>query len=130
MCCYCLKLLENLDNLIISKRKQKINKSVYIKEKYYKQHSDLKISFFAASSFKYQNIFRSQIFQFSSVTQSCPSRCDPMNHSTLGLPVHHQLPEFSQTHVHCVSDAIQPSHPLSSPSPPALNLSQHRGLFK
>ena len=68
--------------------------------------------------------------QFSSVTQSCPTLCDPMNHSTPGLPVHHQLPEFTQTHVHWVSDAIQPSHPLSSPSPPALSLSQHQGLFK
>ena len=56
--------------------------------------------------------------------------CDPMNRSTPGLPVHHQLPESTQTHVHCVGDAIQPSHPLSSPSPPALNLSQHQGLFK
>ena len=56
--------------------------------------------------------------------------CDPMNQSTPGLPVHHQLPDFTQTHVHRVSDAIQPSHPLSSPSPPALNLSQHQGLFK
>ena len=61
--------------------------------------------------------------QFSSVAQSCPTLCDPMNHSTPGLPVHHQLPESTQTHVHRVSDAIQPSHPLSSPSPPALNLS-------
>ena len=60
--------------------------------------------------------------QFSSVAQSCPTLCDPMNHSTPGLPVHHQLPEFTQTHVHRVGDAIQPSHPLSSPSPPALNL--------
>ena len=59
--------------------------------------------------------------QFSSVTQSCPTLCDPMNHSTPGLPVHHQLPEFTQTHVHRVGDAIQPSHPLSSPSPPAPN---------
>ena len=56
--------------------------------------------------------------------------CDPMDCSTQGLPVHHQLPEFTQTHVHWVGDAIQPSHPLSSPSPPALNLSQHQGLFK
>ena len=62
-------------------------------------------------------------FQFSSVAQSCPTLCDPMNHSTPGLPVHHQLPDFAQTHVHRVSDAIQPSHPVSSPSPPALNLS-------
>ena len=66
----------------------------------------------------------------SSVVQSCPTPCDPMNCITPGLPVHHQLPESTQTHVHWVSDAIQPYHPLSSPSPPALNLSQHQGLFK
>ena len=59
--------------------------------------------------------------QFSSIAQSCPPLCDPMNHSTPGLPVHHQLPEFTQTHVHRVGDAIQPSHPLLSPSPPAPN---------
>ena len=70
------------------------------------------------------------LVQFRSVTQSCPSLCDPMNHSMPGLPVHHQLPEFTQTHVHRVSDAIQPSHPLSSPSPPAPNPSQHQGLFQ
>ena len=68
--------------------------------------------------------------QFSSVTQSCPTLCDPMNHSTPGLPVHHQLPEFTQTHVHRVGDGIQPSHPLSSPSPPAPNPFQHQGLFQ
>ena len=68
--------------------------------------------------------------QIRSVTQSCPTLCDPMNHSTPGLPVHHQLPEFTQTHVHQVSDAIQPSHPLSSPSPPAPNPSQHQSLFQ
>ena len=68
--------------------------------------------------------------QFSSVAQSCPTLCDPMNHSTPGLPVHHQLPEFTQTHVHQVGDAIQPSHPLSSPSPPAPNPSQHQSLFQ
>ena len=68
--------------------------------------------------------------EFSSVTQSCPTLCDPMNCSMPGLPVHHQLPECTQTHIHWVGDAIQPSHPLSSPSPPALNLSQHQGLFK
>ena len=67
---------------------------------------------------------------FSSVTQLCPPLCDPMNHSTLGLPVHLQLLESTQTHVHQVGDAIQPSHPLSSPSPSALDLSQHHGLFK
>ena len=60
-------------------------------------------------------------FQFSSVAQSCPTLCDPMNPSTPGLPVHHQLPQFTQTHVHQVSDASQPSHPWSSPSPPAPN---------
>ena len=67
---------------------------------------------------------------FSSVTQSCPTLCDPMNCSTPGLPVHHQLPKFTQTHVHRVGDAIQPSHPLSSPSPPASNPSQHQSLFQ
>ena len=71
-----------------------------------------------------------QSVQFSSVAQSCPILCDPMNRSTPGLPVHHQLPESTQTHVHWVDDAIQPSHSLSSPSPPALNLSQHQGLLK
>ena len=68
--------------------------------------------------------------QFSSVAQSCPTLCDPMNRSTPGLPVHHQLPEFTQTHVHQISDAIQTSHPLSSSSPPSPNPSQHRILFK
>ena len=68
--------------------------------------------------------------QIRSVAQSCLTLCDPMNRSTPGLPVHHQLPEFTETHVHWVSDAIQPSHPLLSPSPPTLNLSQHQGLFK
>ena len=68
--------------------------------------------------------------QFSSVTQSCPTLCDPVNHSTSGLPVHHQPPESTQTHVHCVSDTIQPSRPLLSPSSSALNLSQHQHLFK
>ena len=74
-------------------------------------------------------IITSDSVQFSPV-QSRPTLCDPMNCSTPGLPVHHQLPEFTQTHVHLVGDAIQPSHPLMSPSPPALNLSQHQGLFK
>ena len=68
--------------------------------------------------------------QFSSVTQSCPTLCNPMSHSTLGLPVHHQLLEFTQTHVHRISDAIQPSHPRSSPSSPTPNPSQHQSLFQ
>ena len=68
--------------------------------------------------------------QFTSVAQSCPTLCDPMDCSMPGLPVHHQLPEVIQTHVHWVRDAIQPSHPLSSPSPLAFNLSHHQGLFQ
>ena len=78
---------------------------------------------------KWQILFH-QINQIRSVAQSCPTLCDPMYRSTPGLPVHHQLPEFTQTHVHRVSDAIQPSHPLSSPSPPAPNPSQHQSLFQ
>ena len=70
------------------------------------------------------------VYQFSSVTQSCPTLCNPMDHSTPGLPVHHQLPAFTQTHIHRVSDAIQPSHPLSSPSPPAPSPSQHQSLVQ
>ena len=68
--------------------------------------------------------------QFSSVTQLCLTLCNPMGRSTSGLPVHHHLPEFTQTHVHWVCDAIQQSHPLSSLSSPGFNLSQHQGLFK
>ena len=75
-------------------------------------------------------VFINVSVQFSSVVQSCLTVCDPMNRSMPGLPIHHQLLESTQTHVHCVGDAIQPSYPLSSPSPPALNLSQHQGLFK
>ena len=67
---------------------------------------------------------------FSSVTQLCPTPCDLMDCSTPDFPVHHQLPELAQTHVHQIGDAIQPSHPLLSPSPPASNLSQHQGLFQ
>ena len=68
--------------------------------------------------------------QCSSVAQLCPTLCGPINRSTPGLPVHHKLPEFTQTHFHRVGDAIQPSHPLSSPSPPVLNPSQHQSLFQ
>ena len=74
------------------------------------------------------NLVFSLSVQFSSVTQSYPTLCDPMTPSTPGLPVHHQLLEFTQTHAHRVGDAIQPSHPLSSPSPPAPNPSQQQGL--
>ena len=78
------------------------------------------------SSFRFGSFFSLILHQLSSVAQLCPTLCDPMDRSTRGLPVHHQLP----THVRWVGDAIQPSHPLSSPSPPALNLSQHQGLFQ
>ena len=76
--------------------------------------------------FIFSSYFSLWVVQFSSVTQLCPTLCDPMNHSMPGLPVHHQLPEFTQTHVHWVGDAIQPSHPLSSPSPLAFSLSNIR----
>ena len=75
-------------------------------------------------------IYSFLVGQFSSVTQSCPTLCDPMDCSTPGFPVHHQLLEIAQIHVYRVSDAIQLSHPLSSPSPPAFSLSQHQGLFQ
>ena len=81
-------------------------------------------------TFKFPKLRIIIFIQFSSFTQSCPTLCDPMNQSMPGLPVHHQLLESTQTHVHWVGDAIQPSHPLLSPSPPALNISQHQGLFK
>ena len=77
-----------------------------------------------------QNYDCGKSVQFSSVAQLCPTLCDPMDCSTPGLPVHHQLLEFTKTHVHWDSDAIQPSHPLLFPSPPAFNLSQHQGLFQ
>ena len=73
---------------------------------------------------------RAMLSSVSSVTQSCPTLCDPINCSTPGLPVHHQLPELTQTYAHRVGDAIQPSHPLLSPPPPAPNPSQHQGLFQ
>ena len=78
----------------------------------------------------YVYIYTYQSVQFSSVIQLCLTLCHPMNHSMPGLPVHHQLPEFTQTHPHRVGDAIQPSHPLLAPSPPAPNPSQHQGLFQ
>ena len=75
-----------------------------------------------------ESVFSASGTQFSSVAQSCPTLCDPMNCRIPGLPVHHQLPEFTQTHQ--VGDAIQPSHPLLSPSPPALNPCQHQSPFQ
>ena len=102
------------------------------------QHHSSKASIFRPSAFfmvqlshpfmTTGKIIRSD--QIRSITLSSPTLCDPMNCSTPGLPVHHQLPEYTQTHVHRVSDAIQPSHPLSSPSPLAPNPSQHQSLFQ
>ena len=81
------------------------------------------------TTFRYEILHLKNIsVQFSSFAQSCPTLCDPMNRSTPGLPVHHYLPEFTQTYLHRVCDAIQPSHPRSSPSPPAPNPSQHQSL--
>ena len=85
---------------------------------------------FIEDQMNFQTVMCLQSVQFSSVAQSCPTLCDPMNRSTPGFPVHHHLPEFTQTHIHQVGDAIQPSHPLSSPSPPASNASQHQSLFE
>ena len=87
-------------------------------EPQFQGNSKIKVQYF-----KIGNIEPFSSVQFSSVTQLCPTLCDPMNHSMSGLPVYHQVPEFTQTHVHRVSDAIQPSHPLLSPSPPAPNSS-------
>ena len=84
--------------------------------------------FQCASLFKW--VSSSHSVQFSSLSQSCPTLCDPMNCSIPGLPVHHQLTEFTQTHIHRAGDAIQPSHPLSSPSPPSPNPSKHQSLFQ
>ena len=92
------------------------------------QHHSSKASILQCSAFFIVEL--TSIHQFSSVAPSCPTLCNPMNRSTPGLPIHHHLPEFTQTHVHWVSDAIQPSHPWSSPSPPAPNLPQHHSLFQ
>ena len=98
-------------------------------------YSDDKFCFLFATAYHCQpsvsNWWNSLVSdQIRSVAQSCPTLCDPMNRSTPGLPVHHQLPEFTETHIHWVSDAIQPSHPLSSPSPLAPSPSQHQSLFQ
>ena len=90
----------------------------------------LLFQFKIVSNFLWFSNIKATSVQFSSVAQLCPTLCDPMNRSTPSLPVHHKLLEFTQIHAHWVSDAIQPSHPLSSPSPPAPNLSQHQGLFQ
>ena len=110
-----------------------MNPITYLPSLYYQMCKILNFSFlqwvfYICIFFSILKLFA--LVQFSSVSQSCLTLCDPMNCSTPGLPVHHQLLESTQTHVHWVGDAIQPSYPLSSLSPPALNLSQHQGLLK
>ena len=103
---------------------------IYLKKNFFWSRLDLQCCVSFCCTVKC-TVYTYTSVQFSSVAQSCLTLCDPMhNHSTPGLPVHHQLPESTQTCVHRVNDAIQPSHPLLSPSLPALNLSQHQGLFK
>ena len=111
------------DTTLMAESKEEL-KSLLMKVKEESEKAGLKLS---TQKQRLWNLFPS--VQFSSVAQSCLTLCNPMNHSTPGLPVHQQLPESTQTHVQ-VGDAIQLSHPLSSPSPPALNLSQHQGLFQ
>ena len=117
----CLNYPQVISTIILSSTKPG-STAKHVGDCYIKEWSILSFGYFV-----YLIYVLSQIMtQFSSVVQSCPTLCDPMNHSTPGLPVHHQLQEFTQTQVHRVSDAIQPSHPLLPPAPPALNLSQHQ----
>ena len=101
--------------------------SIFYKWGQYSYHMELLQEW---NEIAYGKHFTPCLSQFSSVAQLCPTLCDPTDGSTPGFPVHHQLPGLSQTHVHRVGDAIKPSHPLSSPSPLAFNLSQHQGLFQ
>ena len=119
-----LTKIEFLTSRIFSLKRRNRSKwviAIQIGEVYKKTKQDTKLFFFL------KGLSRNQ---FSSVAQCCLTLCDPMNCSMPGLPVHHQLPRSPKSHVHWVGDAIQPSGPLSSPSPPALNFSQHQGLFK
>ena len=121
-------LVDHFKSLLWSDRTEAITHSLYI------SIPEEDISIYCLLGSTTQNIStvrkKQALLQFSSVTQLCPTLCDPMSRSTPGLPVHHQLPEFTQTRVHRVSDDIQPSHPWSSPSPPAPNPSQHQSLFQ
>ena len=116
------------DTTLMAEREEEL-KSLLMKVKEESEKVGLKLNIqktkiVASSTVQFSSV------QFSSVAQSCPTLCDPMNRSTPGLPVHHHLLEFTQTHVHQVRDAIQPSHPRSSPPPPSPNLSQHQSLFQ
>ena len=106
-----------------------LTRSLFLPSQSWEALSSLDLVHLAPSHHKDHAPFQPCI-QFSSIAQSCLTLCDSMDCSTPGLSVHHQLPQFTQTHVHWVGDAIQPSHPLSSPSPTAFNLYQHQGLFK
>ena len=120
------ELSQTKTNIIVYHLQVESNFLNYTNELIYKIETDLR-------DIKNKRItdFKNKLtVQFSAVAQSCPTLCHSMNRSTPGLPVHHQLPEFTQTHVHRVGDAIQPSHPRSSPSPPAPNPSQHQSLFQ
>ena len=119
--------LRYADDMTLMAESEEELKSLLMKVKEESEKVDLKLNI---QNTKIMALVLISSIQFSSVSQSCPILCDPMNCNTLGLPVHHQLPEFTQTHVHRVGDAIQPSHPLSSPSPPAHNPSQHQSLFQ
>ena len=111
------------DTTLIAESKEKLkNFLMKVKEESKKAGLKLKI--------QKMKIMASSPIQFSSVDQSCPTLCDPMNHSTPGLPVHQELPKLTQTYIHRIGDAIQPSYPLSSPFPPAPNPSQHQSLFQ
>ena len=120
------ELSQTKTNIIVYHLQVESNFLNYTNELIYKIETDLR-------DIKNKRItdFKNKLtVQFSAVAQSCPTLCHSMNRSTPGLPVHHQLPQFTQTHVHRVGDAIQPSHPRSSPSPPAPNPSQHQSLFQ
>ena len=132
----------NINNLryvdyitLMAEKKEKL-RSLLMRVKEESEKAGLKLNiqsgspFFVYFAFLCLQVSQFSSVQFSPVAQSCPTLCDPMNCSTPDLPVHHQLPEFTQTNVHRVSDAFQPSHPQSSPSPPAPNLSQHQSLFQ
>ena len=125
--CEFVYLLKFASNSLIKEKQRESNLLIYTFSVEIQQRTAL-LSHFSSRTVS-KGSFCS-MFQFSSVAQSCPTLCDPMNRSMQGLPVHQQLQEFTQIHIQQVGDAIQPSHPLSSPSPPAPNPSQHQSLFQ
>ena len=125
-----LEFLWNSFNNLTHLAMRKVSVCMYKHKQSQKEKWHMGEILFFSTYTKYEKPAPNTSVQFSSVAQSCLTLCDPMNRSTPGLPVHHQLPEFTETHVHRVGDAIQPCHPLSSPSPPAPNPSQHQSLFQ